>query len=111
MTPTIAPFSDGSSSMTPLRASSVAAVIQPASRAPGEESIGVSLACKHFILFFLNSSSHSNVVFALLSESHGFSHRSVLGPLIIVDPSDSKVHNIPQVSVAGADYQVLCEVI
>ncbi|XP_070774958.1 zona pellucida sperm-binding protein 3-like [Enoplosus armatus] len=27
-------------------------------------------------------------------ESHSFSHTSVLGPLIIVDPSDSKAHNI-----------------
>ncbi|XP_070830940.1 zona pellucida sperm-binding protein 3-like [Chaetodon trifascialis] len=29
-------------------------------------------------------------------ESHSFSHNSVLGPLIIVDPSDSKARNIPQ---------------
>ncbi|XP_070701035.1 zona pellucida sperm-binding protein 3-like [Pempheris klunzingeri] len=27
-------------------------------------------------------------------ESHGFSYSSVLGPLIIVDPSDSKTHNV-----------------
>ncbi|XP_036939490.1 zona pellucida glycoprotein 3f, tandem duplicate 2 isoform X1 [Acanthopagrus latus] len=30
--------------------------------------------------------------------SHGFSHKSVLGPLIIMDPSDSQAQGIPQVS-------------
>ncbi len=40
-----------------------------------------------------------------LSESHSLSHNSVLGPLIIVDPSDSKAHSIPEVSAAAADSQ------
>ncbi|KAI3375290.1 hypothetical protein L3Q82_021791 [Scortum barcoo] len=34
-------------------------------------------------------------------ESHGLSHSSVLGPLIIMDPSDTKAHNIPEASVAA----------
>lgn len=99
--------------MTPLRAPSVAAVIQPASPASGEESIGVSLSCRHGCLFILRCVlfffffPHEVIkMYFSLSESHGFSHKSVLGPLIIVDPSDSKAHNTPQVSVSGADDQV-----
>ncbi|XP_049888889.1 uncharacterized protein LOC126382839 [Epinephelus moara] len=38
-------------------------------------------------------------------ESHGFSHNSVLGPLIIMDPSDSKTHNVSGVSVTTAESQ------
>lgn len=37
LTTFVASFSDGSYLMTPLRVSSVAAVTQPAGRAPGEE--------------------------------------------------------------------------
>ncbi|XP_074506436.1 zona pellucida sperm-binding protein 3-like isoform X1 [Sebastes fasciatus] len=35
--------------------------------------------------------------------AHGFSHNSVLGPLIIMDPSDSKAHNVSELSVTAAD--------
>ncbi|XP_044224924.1 zona pellucida glycoprotein 3f, tandem duplicate 2 [Thunnus albacares] len=38
-------------------------------------------------------------------ESQGLSHNSVLGPLIIVDQSDSKAHNIHMGSVTAADSQ------
>lgn len=93
--------------MTLLRVSSVAAVTHPAGRAPGEE-LRVSLDCKRGCLwesFSFLPQTHRVITF-LLSESHGFSHRSVLGPLIIVEPSDSEVDDVPQVSVTRADYQV-----
>ncbi|XP_044075339.1 zona pellucida glycoprotein 3f, tandem duplicate 2 [Siniperca chuatsi] len=39
-------------------------------------------------------------------ESHSFSPNSVLGPLIIVDPSDSKAQNTSEVSVTAANSPV-----
>ncbi|XP_032388313.1 zona pellucida sperm-binding protein 3 [Etheostoma spectabile] len=38
-------------------------------------------------------------------ESNGFSHNSVLGPLIIIDPSDSNAHDILEVSLTPAEVQ------
>ncbi|XP_042354434.1 zona pellucida glycoprotein 3f, tandem duplicate 2 isoform X2 [Plectropomus leopardus] len=37
------------------------------------------------------------------SETHSFSHNSVLGPLIIRDPADSETHNASVVSVTAAN--------
>ncbi|KAF1383353.1 hypothetical protein PFLUV_G00131040 [Perca fluviatilis] len=38
-------------------------------------------------------------------ESKGFSHNSVLGPLIVIDPSDSNVQDISEVSLTAAEVQ------
>lgn len=94
-------FSDGNYSTTPFGAQSAAAVTRPAVPAPKDGPTGVTLFCqmRRFVRgFFLQVSLILFFFFFSLSGSNGFSHKSVLGPLIIVDPSDSQAHNIPQVS-------------
>ncbi|KAF3861010.1 hypothetical protein F7725_001265 [Dissostichus mawsoni] len=40
-------------------------------------------------------------------ESNGFWHTSVLGPLIIMDPSQQNAHNASEVSIADQDHSVM----
>lgn len=90
------PMAGGSCSMTLDGIPSVAAVTPPAGLAPGEESTGVSLKqCWHRYLTFLyfsiffSQGLKMSLCLPVCSESQGFYHRSVLGPVIIMDPSYS----------------------
>lgn len=85
-------FSSAGNFLTTLpRVPSVTVVSQPAGLAPGEESPGVSLlpALSHWHVFTLVSLKKQTKTKHCFSDSYSFRHKSVLGPLIIVAPSEA----------------------
>lgn len=78
--------------MTTLpRVPSVNVVSRPAALAPGEESPGVFLLpdLYHLVFYSLKKGRGGKTFFFFFSpDSVGFRHKSVLGPLIIVAPSE-----------------------